>query len=138
MVNNSLGLDVGEVRVGVAMARSDLRIPVPLTTLSRKANDFWEQVQNLIKHNDIGEIIIGLPRGLDGQETAQTASARAFGTELASYTTIPLKWQDEALTSVKAEDTLIKSGKPYIKTDIDALAACYILNDYIETNGVRT
>lgn len=134
MVSNIIALDVGEKRVGVALARAGLSIALPLTTLDRPAADFWLQLLQTLKQNEVSEVVIGLPRGLDGQETAQTMTVKAFGQELASHTDLNIHWQDEALTSVKAEDILKSSNKPYQKGDIDALAASLILADYIETH----
>lgn len=136
--NNStiLALDVGDIRVGVAMARSDVRLPVAVTTLLRAEPAFWQQLTGLLQEHQVSQLVLGLPRGLDGQETAQTASVRAFAAELATYTDLPLRWQDEALTSVKAESALNQAGKPYSKADIDSLAACYILSDYIDSQRV--
>lgn len=116
------------------MSRADVRIPIPLTTLARMAEDFWEQLNAIIIQNNVGTIIVGLPRGLQGQETAQTAKVQAFGVELSQRTSLPIVWQDEALTSVNAETTLQQTNKNYTKADIDALAACYILSDYLENN----
>lgn len=134
MPNNVLALDVGEKRVGVALARAGLSVALPLVTLERQAADFWHQLLQTMKQNDVTELVIGLPRGLEGQETAQTVSAQAFGQELSSQTDVPIHWQDEALTSVKAEEILKNSGKPYEKGNIDALAASLILADYLETH----
>ena len=130
--DNLLALDVGDERVGVALARSDVSIPVPLTTLLRSEPSFWEQLADIINQYEVGQLIIGLPRGLNGQETGQTAATRSFGDELSRRLGVKLKWQDEALTSVKAEAVLKNTGKPYVKSDVDALAACYILSDYME------
>jgi putative holliday junction resolvase len=134
--NNLLSLDVGKIRVGVAMSRPEVRIPVALKTLARTAEDFWLQLDHVIEQNNVGTIIVGLPRGLQGQNTAQTAEVQTFGAELAQRTGLPIAWQDEALTSVHAEAALKQTNKNYTKADIDALAACYILNDYLENNKV--
>lgn len=134
--NNILALDVGSVRVGVAMARADVRIPVGLETLMRTADDFWEQLTQLISQHAIGCIVLGLPRGLDGQDTAQTRAIRDFAKELKQHTKLPISWQDEALTSIAAETLLTNAGKNFRKADIDALAACYILDDYLSYNKV--
>lgn len=127
-----LALDVGSKRVGVAIARSGLRVPVALTTLDRENPDFWQQLVKITEENDTSLVVIGLPRGLDGQETAQTEYVRAFAKEFATYSALPTHWQDEALTSVKAEETLRQTGKTLPRGDIDALAACFILSDYLE------
>lgn len=136
--SNTLGLDAGEKRVGVAMVRAEVRIPVTLETLNRQSPDFWDKLSEVIKQNDIGQIVIGLPRGLEGQETAQTNYVRDFAGELAGHFALPVHWQDEALTSVQAENILNGSGKPYKKADVDALAASLILADYLEGEGVSS
>lgn len=130
--SNTLAMDIGDVRVGMAWAHADVRVPVSLATLLRTTATFWDDLKTVIKQYDISHLVLGLPRGLDGQETAQTAAVRAFAQELATHTTLPIEWQDEALTSVKAEDVLNASTKPFAKEDVDALAACFILSDYLE------
>jgi putative holliday junction resolvase len=134
--SNLLALDIGNERVGIALARADVRVPVPVSTLARSDPAFWDQLAELVSHYDVSQIVLGLPRGLNGQETGQTVATRAFGNELVTRLALPIQWQDEALTSVKAETVLRKTGKPYSKGDIDALAACYILSDYMEAKKV--
>jgi putative Holliday junction resolvase len=90
-----------------------------------------EALRKLCEREGVVEIVIGLPRGLEGQDTAQTAVARSAGMELARQLDLPTSWQDEALTSAQAEAELKSRGKPYAKGDIDALAATYILEDYL-------
>jgi putative Holliday junction resolvase len=108
---------------------------MPLTTLER-TETFWSELLQVMKQNDVDQIVIGLPRGLDGQETDQTAAAQAFGKELANQTNVPISWQDEAVTSVQAETVLKQQGKPYTKGDIDAVAASLILQDYLQNRKV--
>lgn len=125
-----LAFDIGDVRIGVARASSLVRLAEPLCTL-KNGPDILAQIDQLIAQHLPAELIVGLPRGLDGQETPQTASVRAFVTELSQHTAIPIHLQDEALTSKKAEDELRSRNKPYNKEDIDALAATFILEDYL-------
>lgn len=134
--NNILALDIGEKRVGVALVRAEVRVPVALDTLDRQANDFWQQLAAVIEEHDIQEVVMGLPRGLDGQETAQTKYVQSFAQEFSSHFPQPIHFQDEALTSVQSENILGASGKPYQKADVDALAASLILSDYLETEKV--
>ncbi len=136
--NNLVALDVGEKRVGVAVARHGIKVARPLTTLQRDKEDFWQQLQTVLDAEQPEQLIIGLPRGLDGQETAQTAAVRRFADEAVSYTTLPIIWQDEALTSVKAKETLHLRGSSYQKGEVDALAASYILADYMEEQPVAS
>ena|ERR1035437_10564175 len=132
-VNTILALDVGGQRVGVAIASGEVKFAHPLTTLD-KPETVIDDIKELISQHDVGTIVIGLPRGLNGQETDQTATVRAFVEKLKTDMTIPFVFQDEALTSIKAEDELNKRGKVYSRGDIDALAATYILEDYIVEN----
>jgi len=93
-----------------------------------------EQLRQICSQEQVDLLVIGLPRGLNGQETQQTVAARTYGEKLAADLNLPVAWQDEAVTSVQAEQELIKRGKPYQKGDIDALAATYILEDYLHEN----
>ncbi|MES2971123.1 MAG: Holliday junction resolvase RuvX [Patescibacteria group bacterium] len=132
---NILALDVGTKRVGVALARAAVRVPVALETLDRQSPDFWDQLKKLTTEHGISQLIVGLPRGLNGQETAQTRDVITFAERLKKQIALPIVWQDEALTSVKAESVL-NNGKPYQKSQVDALAACFILADYLEGEEV--
>jgi len=127
---NLLALDFGEARIGVAIASQEARLPSPLQTL-KNDGQIWQNLLAVIAENRIGTVVVGLPRGLDGQETAQTAKARNFMNELRERIDLPVIAQDEAATSVKATEELESRGKPYDKGAIDALAATYILEDYL-------
>ncbi len=130
MSDTVLALDVGERKVGVARAHLIARIAEPLTTL-QNTEHFDDELQALLKKHDPSELIVGLPRGLDGQETPQTAYVRNFVTKLEGYVTIPIHLQDEAVTSIHAREILESKKKQYTKEDVDALAAMLILDDYL-------
>jgi putative Holliday junction resolvase len=125
-----LALDVGDKRVGVARASLAARLPGPLTTLERGAG-FFGQLQRILSEEHVAAIVVGLPRSLDGQETNQTKATRTFIDELHERAGVPIHLQDEALTSRKASEELEASGRPYQRGDIDALAATYILEDFL-------
>ena len=125
-----LALDVGAARIGLALAGRAARLASPYKTIAHTA-DSIEQLRAICEHEGVQELVIGLPRGMSGQETAQTTAVREYGEQLAAVLPVPIHWQDEALTSVKAEEELVRRGKPYQKADIDALAATYILEDYL-------
>lgn len=130
-----LALDVGAQRIGVATANVIARIASPLVTIPNNES-IAKTIQRLIAENDVEMLVIGLPRGLDGQETAQTRTVRDFVSSLQqTIGDFPMQFQDEALTSRKAEEELEARGKPYQKGDIDALAATYILDDYLQENA---
>jgi putative Holliday junction resolvase len=125
-------LDVGHKRIGVARARSDVKLVSPLTTLDVSDNVLNELVR-LCQQEDASQLVVGLPRNLQSEDTDQTRYVRQFADQAAAATGLPVAWQDEALTSVRAEEELQSRGKPYARADIDALAATYILDDYIKT-----
>jgi putative Holliday junction resolvase len=118
----------------VAVARTDVRLPRPLKTLLHDES-IWEQLVQLVGEHDAGAIVVGLPRGLNGQETEQTRKAEAFVVALKQRINLPVHLMDEAATSLKAEAELQSRGKPYEKSAIDALAATYILEDYLTGLG---
>ncbi|MGH7194594.1 MAG: Holliday junction resolvase RuvX, partial [Candidatus Saccharimonadales bacterium] len=120
-----LGLDVGGKRVGVALASLDARLPRPLVTLER-GDGFIGALQDIVRSESAGALVVGLPRGLEGQHTAQTSEVEALAGELGRRLDLPVYMQDEALTTKHAETELEARGKPYARGDVDALAATYI------------
>jgi len=129
--DNIMALDVGDKRVGVAIANKIARLPSPLVTLNR-GDRFWQELESLIRENDVATVVVGLPRNLNGEDTAQTLSVGQFINELREKVGYEAEIQDEALTSVQAEDELRARGKDYTKSDIDSLAATFILQDFLD------
>lgn len=128
--SNILALDIGESRIGVAMADSVARLPKPLATL-KNSRDIMHDIRELAAKNQAGVLVVGLPRGLDGQDTAQTVFCRQFADRLRRELSVAVHLQDEAVTSAQAKQELESRRKPYAKGDIDALAATYILEDFL-------
>lgn len=131
MSSSILALDVGQRRIGVAAADSAARLAHPLTTLINEG-DITGKIGALIDEHNAKELVVGLPRGLDGQQTGQSKYTEAFVRQLRQKISVPIHLQDEAVTSRQAEAELKSRGKPYAKADIDALAATYILEDYLK------
>lgn len=129
-----MALDIGAVRVGLATAHAATRFATPLVTLDHD-EQIYERISDLCDQYMVSEVVCGLPRGMDGQETPQTAYARDFAAKLPAKLNIPVYLIDEALTSAKATSELESRGKPYKKGDIDALAATYILEDYLSAGA---
>lgn len=129
-----MALDVGEKRIGVAIASTIAKISRPEPTL---VNDetVWLHLQSIIDENAITKIIIGLPRNMAGEETQQSKTVRDFASILSKKIALPTHFQDESVTSIKAEEILKAQGKPYKKADIDAQSAVLILDDYIRSNS---
>jgi putative Holliday junction resolvase len=114
-----LGIDYGDSRIGLAM--SD-----PLKII---ASPF----KSLIKEKDVEAIVVGLPLGLKGQETAQTKKVREFA-DLLCTLKLPIRLEDERLSSVSAEKSMIQQN---IKTGhnkglIDQRAAAIVLQQFLD------
>ena len=129
-----LALDYGEKLVGVAIAHEIARLPRPLTTLPN-TDTLFDEISKLVADEQVKLVIVGLPRGMDGGYTAQTERAEAFAKELADVLTAPVELADETLTSVDAETYL--GGGQTAKSDIDAIAAAYILERYLVEHPVE-
>jgi len=126
-----LALDVGGRRIGVASANVVARMAHPLTTVENNA-DILPVLQKILKEERAVGLVVGLPRSLNGEDTDQTRTIRTFVIALKEAIALPMYWQDEAVTSKKAEEELQGRGKPFAKGDIDALAATYILEDFLQ------
>ncbi len=131
--HNVIALDVGDRRIGVAVASLEAKLPRPLVTIDRQTSeDITEDIAKLANQETADTIVVGLPRNLRGDETAQTRLVRDFARQLADkLPAAKIRLIDEAATSVKATNELESRGKPYNKSDIDKLAACYILEDWL-------
>jgi putative Holliday junction resolvase len=129
-----IALDVGTVRIGIATASYAARMPHPLTTIPND-DQAIDTIIQILSDEGATHLVVGLPRNLDGDDTQQTQSTRAFAANLASHISTQMHFQDEALTSVKAKEELTARGKLFVKADVDALAATYILEDYLAENG---
>ncbi|MFZ2126180.1 MAG: Holliday junction resolvase RuvX [Candidatus Microsaccharimonas sp.] len=131
-IKSLISLDVGEKRIGVAVADPTVRIAVPFQTIEVDGNEVEAIAETVIKEN-ADTIIIGYPRNQMGESTAQTNYVENFAKQLEELAPT-IVFQDESLTSVMAEQQLKAHKKPYTKGDIDAQAAAIILQDYLETH----
>lgn len=126
-----ISLDVGNKRIGVAVASLGARLPSPYGVIQND-HQALKSICDLAITQGAAAIIIGLPRNLNGQDTDQTKIVRDFADKLSNVCQLPLHFQDEALTSKKAEKELQDRGVRYTKEAIDALAATYILTDFLQ------
>lgn len=125
-----LALDVGEKRIGVAQADTEVRIAFPLCTVIVDGLEF-QRLREIVAEVQPSVIVVGYPRNQKGEPTAQTRVIETFAAQL-DILKVPVVFQDESLTSVLAETYLKKHHKTYTKADIDAHAAAIILGDYME------
>ena len=136
----AMGLDVGERRIGVAIADELDSIASPLTTVSRKPGDLAE-LRALVLERGVDRLVVGLPTGMSGREGPQAAVVRAFAGELedAVGPEIEVTFWDERLTTAVAERVLREGGKRRGrgKGEVDAVAAAVILQGYLDARRIR-
>jgi putative Holliday junction resolvase len=125
-----VALDVGERRIGVAVADTAVRIAVAYDTIEVDGSEL-EAIARIVISEHADTLVIGFPRNQAGEPTAQTEFVVAFSEKLKDVAE-NIVFQDESLTSVLAEQRLKSYKKPYTKDDIDAQAAAIILQDYLE------
>jgi putative Holliday junction resolvase len=130
-----LGVDYGDVRVGLATSDPDRKIAFPLTTYSRagQARDaaFFSA---LVKEEAVVGLVVGLPVHLDGREGIKAAAARAFGEWLGAATGLPVVYFDERFSTAQAEAALWDAGLTHKrrKSRRDRVAAQIILQAYLD------
>ncbi len=129
-----LGLDVGDVRIGVALS-DELGVAAhPLCTLTRKNRKVdLIAIADLVSIHKVERVIIGLPISLDGSIGTQAEKVQKFAQRLEHVIDIPIEFQDERFTTAEAEDILQELNKDTQeqKELIDEVAAVIILTDYL-------
>ena len=129
-----MGIDYGDARTGVAI--SDLLCSIVGTTYvvpSRNREKAIADIVRLAKENNVGEIVVGLPKNMDGTEGARAQLCREFALAVETATGIKVTMWDERRTTVEAHNILSEHnyhGKKR-KNTVDAVAATLILEDYI-------
>ena len=128
--SNYLGVDFGGKRIGIARAGSIAKLAEPLTTLVVDGTEI-SRILRLAEQEEAGVIVVGRPRGLDGQETDQTKLATKFA-EILQQAGLHVVMIDEALTSKAAEGFLKTKHRPgWPHEDVDNIAAMILLDDYL-------
>ena len=129
-----MGIDYGDARTGIAI--SDLLCSIVGSTTvihSRRDEKTIAEIQKLIQDNSIGEIVVGLPKNMDGSEGPRAEVCRAFAEQLKEATGLPVAMWDERRTTVEAHNILSEHnyhGKKR-KNTVDAVAASLILEGYL-------
>ncbi|MBE7001775.1 MAG: Holliday junction resolvase RuvX [Ruminococcaceae bacterium] len=129
-----MGVDFGDARTGIAV--SDLLCSLVGTTTvihSRNMEKTITQICAMVKDSDIGEIVVGLPKNMDGTEGVRAELCREFARKLEEATGLPVKMWDERRTTVEAHNILSAHnyhGKKR-KDTVDAVAASLILEGYL-------
>lgn len=136
----TMGLDVGERRIGVAIADELGAIASPLTTIARGNGDL-DRLHALARERDVSRVIVGMPTGMSGREGPQAAAVRAFAMELEVRLEpeIVVDFWDERLTTTVAERMLKERGvkQRQRREQVDAMAAAVILQGYLDAARAR-
>ena len=133
-----MGIDYGDARTGVAI--SDLLCSIVGSTFvvpSRNTQKAIADIVKLAKDNMVGQIVVGLPRNMDGTEGARAELCREFAAMLQEATGLPVTMWDERRTTVEAHNILSQHnyhGKKR-KNTVDAVAASLILEGYLNSRG---
>jgi putative Holliday junction resolvase len=133
-----LGLDVGERRIGVAIADESVRVALPITVVERREPSAdLDAIARLAQEQGAEAIVIGLPISLNGSLGPQAQTVKAFGQELAARLALPIEYWDERLSTVEAERRLADAGRrgPKAKARRDAAAAAIVLQSYLDSRA---
>ncbi len=135
-MKRALGIDYGDVRVGLALSDLTQTIAKPFKTLIyNDANHLISQIQEIVNEQDIEIIVIGIPYNMKGEDTQQTIKVKEFASLVDKNLEVDIKFIDERLTSYEAEQVMhkmnIKTG--FNKAKIDKIAASIILQEYLQT-----
>ncbi len=144
-----LAVDLGERRIGVAVADGEPPRARPLTTLPRRATVAADAaaLHELLEGHAASELVVGLPLEASGEEGPQALLTRAWAGEIATILGLPIRFRDERLTSHLAEARLGpmkrgRSGGPPTATQrrahrerVDREAAAILLQDELDARG---
>lgn len=130
-----LGLDPGDARIGVARSDPTGFLATPVETVRRGKGDL-ARIARLVRDEEVLEVVVGLPRSLSGGEGPAAVKVRDFAARLAArITPVPVRLQDERLTTVSAEAMLRDRGKKGAerRAVVDQAAAVLILQHALDT-----
>jgi len=133
-----MGIDYGDARTGIAV--SDLLCSIVGTTTvihSRRMDRTLEEIVKLVQTQQVGELVVGLPRNMDGSEGPRAELCREFAGKLEAATGLKVTLWDERRTTVEAHNILSAHnyhGKKR-KDTVDAVAASLILEGYLAFRG---
>ncbi|HYO39562.1 MAG TPA: Holliday junction resolvase RuvX [Nocardioidaceae bacterium] len=130
-----LGVDVGDVRIGVARSDPSGLVATPVETVARGAGDL-ARLRAVLDEEEAVEVVVGLPRSLSGGEGPAAAKVRSFAVRLAdAVAPVPVRLCDERLSTVSAEAVLRERGHSGRKRRavVDQAAAVVILQNALDT-----
>ncbi len=133
-----LGIDVGSVRIGLAVSDETRTVATPVATVPNKPGSLWTRLEREMEDRHVDRVVIGLPRKLDGTEGEAAAGARRFAAELERRTTAAVELWDERFTTTIAERSLIESGvrRKRRREVVDSVAAAVLLQSWLDARRI--
>jgi len=136
-----MSIDYGRARTGIAVCDKDEVVASPVTTIKEYNMDsLAEKVAELAREKKAQELVLGLPRNMDGSEGESAANVRVFREKLMALCDIPVTLRDERCTTVTAYEYLNMNNKRGKKRKevVDSVAAVIILEDYLSYRRNRS
>jgi putative Holliday junction resolvase len=136
-----LGVDWGEVRIGLALSDESQTLATPLETLVRRAGKrlpLARLLELITLHAPVG-VVVGLPLTPEGSEEESASAARAMADTIARYSSLPLELWDERMSTARALAAVWEQGGSTRgrKKDVDALAAAVLLQHFLDSRRNR-
>jgi len=126
-----LAIDYGTRRIGLALSDPMRIIASPYKIISsRSPEDLFNETCRIIRELDVSKIVIGLPLGLEGDESPMAREVTAWGRRLGSKTGVEVCFLDESLSTVEAGRISTSLGSK--QSPVDDIAASLILREYLE------
>jgi putative Holliday junction resolvase len=129
-----LGLDLGDVRIGVAISDPERRLAVPLGTVHTGAPTDLMAIAQLVEENDVTLVVVGYPLLLSGGAGPRARQAEEFAGALRTSLPVPVVLHDERLSTVEAERALREAGARgrERRRAVDRSAATVVLQSYLD------
>ena len=135
-----LSVDYGDKRTGIAVCDKFEMLASPVCVITEwNIDTLANKIIDVAKEKKAEEIVVGLPKNMDGREGFRADACKELGEKLKNLTEIPIKFWDERLTTVSAHKILSDNnvrGKKR-KAVVDAVAADIILQDYIDSRKFK-
>ena len=138
----SLGIDYGRRRIGLALSDPSMLLATPFDVIENKGvKKTVARLVEIIKQNDVGIVVMGLPLHVSGGESEMSKEVREFGAALQLDIDVAIEYLDERWTSMTAVE-LIREGRGRKRKNdanlIDKVAASVILQTYLDERRKRT
>jgi len=132
-----MALDWGASRTGIALCDPTRTLVRGWGTLDTRDKNFLNKILEVIEFERVNELVIGLPLRTQGEPGTHEREIKNFSEALSAASHLPLHFQDEAYSSSRAQalmrETGMKSKKRRQKSQVDRIAACIILQDWLDS-----